>query len=109
MIEEPLYKLTRCDVPQKRGSEQQISLDKIKFMLSQYVYNIEDRKTLNHGNADALIRLPSGPDPDFHGEEMDTDTALICNIKTISRQVDPSDPSVVSKATSRDDLLRSVI
>ena len=79
------------------------------LMLSQYDYNIEYRKTSHHGNADALSRLPSGPDPDFDGEEIDSDSDTICTIKTIGSQLDPSDPSVVSKATSRDNVLPTVI
>ena len=43
------------------------------LMLNQYDYNIEYRKTSDHGNADALSRLPVGADIKFDGEETDAD------------------------------------
>ena len=48
-------------------------LAKWSLMLSQYNYTIEYRPTKQHGNADALSRLPAGPDLSFDGEEGDND------------------------------------
>ena len=59
------------------------------LMLSQYNYTIEYRPTKQHGNADALSRLPAGPDLSFDGEEGDNDVDTVCTIRTISSQLQP--------------------
>ena len=56
------------------------------LMLNEYNYSIEYRETKKHGNADALSRLPVGPDTKFDEEESDADADTICMIKTISMQ-----------------------
>ena len=40
------------------------------LMLNQYEYAIEKRKTMDHGNADTLSRLPARDDPLFDKEEV---------------------------------------
>ena len=50
------------------------------LMLNEYNYSIEYRDTKKHGNADALSRLPVGPDTKFDEEESDTDVDTICMI-----------------------------
>ena len=62
------------------------------LLLNQYNYTIEYRKTSLHGNADALSRLPSGPDNYFDGEENEADVDMVCAIKTIDSQLNPTDP-----------------
>ena len=44
------------------------------LMFSEYEYTVEYRKTSDHGNADALSRLPAGPNSYFDGEESKADT-----------------------------------
>nr|KAG5686019.1 hypothetical protein BaRGS_010560 [Batillaria attramentaria] len=45
--------------------------------LNQFDYTIEYRKTSDHGNVDALSRLPSGDDIDFDREESGDDTDMV--------------------------------
>ena len=78
------------------------------LMLSQYVYTVEYRKTSDHGNADALSRLPAGPDSYFDGEESKADTDCICSIKTIGLQLNPGEPSVLLRETAKDPLPKGV-
>eukprot|EP00731_Ephydatia_muelleri_P001282 Em0001g1282a len=74
-----------------------------------YTYTIEYRKTSLHGNADALSRLPSGPDNDFDGEEKEADVDIVCAIKTIDSQLNPTNPGVLSKESSRDPVTAAVM
>jgi hypothetical protein len=79
------------------------------LLLSQYDYNVEYRPTNKHGNADALSRLPMGPDDDFDREESVEDTNTICTVKTISCQLDPADANLIRKETGKDPVLAQVI
>ena len=45
--------------------------------LNQFDYTIEYRKTADHGNADALCRLPSGDDINFNMEESGEDMDMV--------------------------------
>ena len=78
-------------------------------MLNQYDYTIEYRNTKQHGNADALSRLPQGPDSNFDREESDADIDTICTIKTISMQIKPVDSELLAKETAKDPVLTNVI
>ena len=79
------------------------------LLLNQYSYSIEYRKTTDHGNADALSRLPLGPDPNFDREEGDADVDTVCAIRTISLQLNPTDPGVLSKESAKDPVLAKVM
>ena len=59
------------------------------LLLDQYSYSIEYRETTDHGNADTLSCFPFGPDPSFDGEGGDADMDTVCNIQTISLQLNP--------------------
>ena len=72
----------------------------------QYDYTIEYRKTSDHGNADALSRLPVGPDVIFDEEE---DTNTICTVHHISRQLDPRDPGVLANESNKDSVIAMVM
>ena len=79
------------------------------LMLSQYQYTVEYRQTKDHGNADALSRLPSGADTQFDEKESNADTDSICTIKTIGLQLNPRDPGVLQKDTAKDSVLSTVM
>lgn len=60
-------------------------------------------------NADALSRLPSGPDQQFDREEEEADVDTVCCIKTIGSQLNATDPGVLTKESSRDPVIANVI
>ncbi|XP_054742683.1 uncharacterized protein K02A2.6-like [Anastrepha obliqua] len=66
--------------------------------LMGYQFQIKYRKTTNHANADALSRLPSGPDEDFDNGEINQVVA----IQT------PIDIEVIRKSTNSDKILQRV-
>ena len=77
--------------------------------LSQYQYTIEYRKTCDHSNADALNRLPVGPDARFDEEEDNADVDTVCIIKTVSLQLDPTDPGTMAKESAKDPDIANVM
>ena len=79
------------------------------LLLSQYEYEIEYRKTNKHGNADALSRLPIGLDVEFDREEDDADVDIVCTIKNIGSQLNPTDPGVLVKESSKDVVVSTVM
>ena len=72
--------------------------------LSHYEYSIEYRKTIDHGNADALSRLPIGDDREFDSKEKE-DTSAVCLINTISQQLKPANHKTLAKESSKDPVL----
>ena len=60
-------------------------------------YTVEYRKTNHHGNTDVLSRLPSSLNFQFYEDEIDADYDTVCTVKTICRQIDSSDPMIVTK------------
>ena len=79
------------------------------LQISQYDYQIEYRKTTDHGNADVLSRLPSGKDPLFDTKEDEDDTDTVCIIRLISDQLNPLRPGVLAKETTKDPVLAQVV
>ena len=84
-------------------------LSRWALLLNQYNYIIEHRSGKQHQNADALSRLPVGPDDEFDQMEDIEDVDVVCTIHTISRQLNPTDNGVVSKETSKDPVLAAVM
>ena len=78
------------------------------LMLSQYNYTIEYHPTKQHGNADALSRLPAGPDLSFDGEEGDNDVDTVCTIRTISSQLQPYSRNQLKDSTNKDPVISEV-
>ena len=77
-------------------------------MLSQYNYTIKYRPTKQHGNADALSRLPAGPDLSFDGEEGDNDVDTVCTIRTISSQLQLYSRNQLKDSTHKDPVISEV-
>jgi transposase InsO family protein len=78
------------------------------LLLNQYQYTVEYRPTKKHGNADALSRLPAGPDPKFDEEEDAHDADTVLAIKTIGCQL-MSSPNALAKETGKDAVLAQVM
>nr|KAG5708655.1 hypothetical protein BaRGS_034872 [Batillaria attramentaria] len=72
-------------------------------------YTIEYRKTADHGNADALSRLPSGDDIDFDREESGEDTDMVCAIRVLSLQVKPFDSNILRQESGKDPVIATVM
>lgn len=76
--------------------------------ISQYDYIIEYRKTQEHGNADALSRLPAGTDSDFDASEESDDEYSVCSVNNISSQLNLPSKGIV-QATAKDPILALVV
>ena len=77
-------------------------------MLSQYDYTIEYLSTKQHGNADALSRLPVCPDLSFDREEGDNDVDTVCTIRVINSQLQPHSRNQLKDTTNRDPVISEV-
>ena len=77
--------------------------------LNQFDYTIEYRKTADHGNADALSRLPSGDDIDFDREESGEDLDMVCAIRVLSLQVKPVDANILRQESGKDPVIATVM
>ena len=79
------------------------------LLVHQYDYTVEYRRSKDHGNADALSRLPFSNDTSFDGEEMEDDVDSVCLVRTISRQINPNNPLLVVRETAKDPILAQVM
>ena len=79
------------------------------LLVHQYDYTVEYRRSKDHGNADALSRLPFSNDTSFDGEEMEEDVDSVCLVRTISRQINPDNPLLVVRETAKDPILSQVM
>ena len=76
--------------------------------LNQYDYSIEYRRTSEHGNADALSRLPVGEDVQFDKEQEAADISTVCTIKSLSQQLNPTDTGILVRESRKDPILSAV-
>ena len=79
------------------------------LILHQYDYSIEYRRSENHGNADALSRLPSGQDSNFDVDEDEEDDLTVCMITAISKQIRPTDSQVLIRESRKDKVISTVV
>ena len=56
-----------------------------------------------------MRRLPNGPDVLFDGGGMCADYDTVCAVKTISIQIDSSDSMIVTKKSSKDKIISTVM
>ncbi|XP_052827929.1 uncharacterized protein K02A2.6-like [Octopus bimaculoides] len=77
--------------------------------LNQFHYTIEYRKSADHGNADALSRLPFSDDNDFDRKENGEDIDIVCAIKALSIQVQPVDANVLRQESGKDPVISTVM
>eukprot|EP00731_Ephydatia_muelleri_P024399 Em0016g670a len=78
------------------------------LLLNQYSYSIEYRTTADHGNANALTVSHSVlTQVSMERKVMHMDT--VCAIRTISLQLNPTDPGVLAKESAKDPVLAKVM
>ena len=77
--------------------------------LNQFDYTIEYRKTADHGNADALSRLPSGDEINFNREESGEDMDMVCTIKVLSLQIQFVDANILRQESQKDPVISTVM
>ena len=78
------------------------------LLLNQYSYSIEYRTTTDHGNANALTVSHSVlTKVSMERKVMHVDT--VCAIRTISLQLNPTDPGVLAKESAKDPVLAKVM
>ena len=77
--------------------------------LNQFDYEIEYRKTADHGNADVLSRLPVGDDKNFDRKESGEDSDMVCAIRVLSLQIKPVDASLLKQESAKDPVIATVM
>ena len=83
-------------------------LQRWALTLMGFQYDIRYKRSSENGNADALSRLPLGPDPTFDSDDDLENQSLSHSIREeISSH--PIDPAVVGKFTNNDPTLQAVI
>ena len=82
-------------------------LQRWAIILSAYSYKIEYKPTKEHGNADSLSRLPTGPDPSFENIQSLSPVINLIQDECLSQL--PILAADVAKATEGDEILNQVM
>ncbi|MEE4247163.1 MAG: RNase H-like domain-containing protein [Kangiellaceae bacterium] len=73
------------------------------LLLSQFDYIVEYRRTTDHGNADALSRLPiPRADVHFDREEDEEDQQMVCSINDIDEKISPANHGSLARESAKD-------
>ena len=83
-------------------------LQRWAITLMGYTYTIRYRSTEKHSNADALSRLPHGPDPDFDHSEIETCNSIMED-QTFALEEFPINTELIKRSTREDPILRRVL
>ena len=79
------------------------------YCMSQCDYTTEYRTTTDHGNNDTLGRLPASTDVSFDREEEQAGASTVCLVKQVSLQLDPVNPKLLAKESSKNPVIFSVM
>ena len=80
------------------------------LLLSQFDYTVEYRRTNDHGNADALSRLPmKNADIHFDGEEDEDDQQMVCVINDVDEKLSPANHGSLARESALDAIISKVL
>ena len=76
--------------------------------LNQYDLVVNYKSTEDHGHTLALSCLLADRDDDFDKREEWSDVKIVCNVRELSRQLNPVNPKRITQQTEKDHFLSKV-